>query len=118
MPLLPPAKMKVFAPNGDMKEAVCWMVIRGHRIHQQVVELLLLHEDGTTEVLNKRVVVQNLETGEVVYNPRIMPACFGSRTFMTDAEVRWLRQNPHWPGILELYDNPVANGEETNGLHA
>jgi hypothetical protein len=113
----PPAKMKVFAPNGDTKKVTCWVGIRNHLKHSQLTELFLLFGDGTTEVLNKKVVVQNLETEMVVYDPRRAPSYFGQRVFMTGPVTRWLEDHPDWPRILELDNNPVDNEEESEGLY-
>lgn len=113
----PPAKMKVFAPNGETKELTCWTGVRISPRSTQLTELFLLHESGFVEVLNKKVVIQNLETGEVIYNPRLMPKHFAERVFITASETQWLQANPHWPNILELCDNPVEKDEKNEGLH-
>ena len=114
----PPAKLKVFAPNGDTKEIVAFLGIRGHTQYNQLTELFLQHEDGTCEVLSKKVVVQNLETGEVCYNPRVCPKNLGERVFITGDETMWLQENPHWPAILELWDNPVDGSDhEVDGIN-
>ena len=116
-PQSPPAKLKVYAPNGDTKEVKAYLGIRGHQQYRQLTELFLQHEDGTIEVLSKKVVVKNLETGDVCYNPRTCPHHLGERVFITGDEKFWLEKNPHWPAILELWDNPVENGEERDGLN-
>lgn len=113
----PPAEMKVFAPNGETNRAVCWLGIRRSTEGPKTIQLFLLHEDMSIKVLNKKVIVQNLETGNIVYNPRCMPEFFGEQRFLTPREVFWLRDNPHWPNVLELYDNPVDNGEGNDGLY-
>lgn len=105
----PPAKLKVFAPNGETKEVVAYLGVRGHnKIPPYPIELCLLHDGGKVEVLSKKVVVQNLETGKVCYNPRIIihTICAG---FLTESDMLWLRKNPCWPAMLELEDNPVEN---------
>lgn len=114
---VPPAKLKVYAPNGDTKEVVAYLGIRGHQQYPQLTELFLQHEDGKIEVLSKKVVVKNLETGDVCYNPRTCPQHLGERVFITGSEKFWLEKNPHWPAILELWDNPVENGEQRDGLN-
>ena len=111
----PPTKLKVYAPNGDTKELKGHVGIRAIA-GPQAGELYVLHENGSIEVLSKKVVVQNLETGEICYNPRI-PLRVGDRWFLTSVEVDWLRENPHWPAVLELWDNPVENGEGSEGIH-
>lgn len=115
-PLPSPAKVKVFAPNGETKEAVCWIGIRSHAQHPDLTELFLQYENGATEVLNKKVVVQNLETGEVIYNPRLVPRIVAHRVYITGSEANWLQRHPHWPGILELYDNPADKETDDEGL--
>jgi hypothetical protein len=120
----PPARMKVFAPNGETKETICWLGIRHHARYPELTELFLLFGNGDTEVLNKKVVVQNLETGKVVYDPRLASKHFEDKTFLTGSEVNWLRRNPAWPNLLELDDNPVDpvdpvdNGGEPDDLYA
>ncbi len=112
----PPAKLKIYAPNGDTKETVAYLGIQAHQKHSQLAELVLQHEDGTVEVLNKKVVVKNLETGQVCYNPRTAPLYFSNQVFISGAEAHWLQTNPHWPAILELWDNPM-DGEVVEGLN-
>lgn len=115
----PPAKIRVFAFNGDTTESVCWLGIRRSIRHPQLTELFLLHQDARVEVLSKRVVAQNLETGEVIYNPREAPRFYQGQVFITASDAQWLEKNPHWPGILELDDNPVGETkEDEDGLHA
>ena len=114
----PPAKLKVFAPNGETKEVRAYLGIRGHTQYRQLTELFLQHENGDTEILSKKVVVQNLETGEVCYNPRVCPKHLGDRVFITGDETFWLQKNPHWPAILELWDNPVDGCDhDVNGIN-
>lgn len=113
-----PAKLKVYAPNGDTKEVVAYLNLRAHQEHCHLVELFLQYEDGTIEVLSKKVVVKNMETGEVCYNPRAAPKMIGNHVLISYPIGLWLHKNPHWPAILELWDNPVENGEkETDGLN-
>lgn len=107
----PPSRLKVYAPNGDTKELTASLFIQENGNQDQLIELLLLHEDGTREVLNKKVVVKNLETGCVCYNPRTCPPYFGRKDFFTGNEKFWLRKNLHWPAILELWDNLVEQGD-------
>ncbi len=113
-----PSKVKVFAPNGDTKEAVCWLGIRTHAQYPRLTELFIQHEGGEIEVLDKKVVVQNLETGEVIYDPRLVSRTIAGKVFMTGTESYWLQRHPHWPNILELYGNPVgeASEEDNDGL--
>lgn len=114
----PPAKLKVYAPNGDTMEIVAYLGIRKHEKDHTPAELFLIHEDGTLEVLNKRVVVKNLETGTICYTPRNAPSHFGDRVFITELESVWLHNNPSWPAILELENNPVGEEEQdVNGLN-
>ncbi len=107
-PLVPPAKLKVYAPNGDTKEIIGFLSLRVHQAYPGIIELFLCSENGTSEILNKKVVVKNMETGMVCYDPR---TCIT----VSKSEKRWLAENPHWPAILELWDNPV--GEESEGLN-
>ena len=113
----PPFRVKVFAPNGETKELTGWVGIRAHPRSQGLADLVLLHSNGKTEVLNKKVVVQNRETGEVIYNPRLAPTMFGDRVLIRMLDTLWLARHPEWPAVLELDDNPVENGEETDGIH-
>ena len=107
----PPAKLKVFAPNGETKEITGHRGIRGHDEHDQLTELFLRYEDGKVEVLSKKVVVQNMDSGLVCYNPRTTPKSFNNASFITGSETFWLKKNPHWPAILELQDNPVEGSD-------
>lgn len=111
-----PQKLKVYAPNGDTKEARAYLCIREHPKYNQLTELFLQHENGKCEVLSKKVVILNVETGQVCYNPRTCPLHFGQRVFLTGTEKFWLKENPHWPAVLELWDNPVHEGE-SEGLN-
>jgi len=111
----PPNKLKVYAPNGDTKEILGHLGVRGHQEHKQLTELFLQHADGKIEVLNKKGVVLNMETGIVCYNPRVCPTHHGEYSFITGSEKTWLKANPHWPAILELWDHPVDNAQD--GLH-
>lgn len=111
-----PQKLKVYAPNGDTKETRAYLCIREHPDYNQLTELFLQHENGSCEVLNKKVVILNVETGQVCYNPRTCPPSFGHRAFLTGTEKFWLDENPHWPAVLELWDNPV-NGGDSDGLN-
>lgn len=106
-----PAKLKVFAPNGDTTTCIAYLGIRKHQQSDQIAELVLQTESGFTHVLSKKVVVQNLETGVVCYNPRTINPRFGNIVFITYDEKKWLKENPHWPAILELQDNPVEHGQ-------
>lgn len=106
-------KFKIYAPNGDTKEVVAFLGIRAPEDHPELAELFLMYKDGTVEVLNKKVVVKNLETKRVCYNPRTAPELIGGRVFIGIYESRWLQENPHWPAILELWDHPV-DGESIN----
>ncbi len=105
-----PARLKVYAPNGDTREAKAALCIRSNPRYSQLTELFLYYEDKKVEVLNKKVVVKNLDTGEVCYDPRSAPTHFEGRTFLTGSVMAWLKRNPHWPAILELWDNPVETG--------
>lgn len=114
----PPARLKVFAPNGDTRVFLGWIGIRECPASLQLAELFLMEDkqDAKMEVMNKKVVVQNLETGEVIYDPRRAPTVLpGGRHLITGSEKFWLQRNPHWPGILELYDNPVKEDDENGG---
>lgn len=114
-----PKKLKVFAPDGSTMESTSWVCIREHPDYCRLTELFLQHEDGTVEILSKNVVVKDIETGKVCYNPRTCPIFFGSTVFLTGSETHWLDKNPHWPAILELWDNPVNqdNMKNMEGLH-
>jgi hypothetical protein len=105
---IPPAKLKLFAPNGDTREVFGFVGVRTSPKSSQLMELFLQEDDGKVTVLSKKVVVVNQETGIVAYNPRQAPNCMGPIVFFGYSEREWLKQNPHWPGILELYDNPTA----------
>lgn len=115
MPDLKPAKLKVFAPNGDTKEVTAWVGFRNHPMQRERVELFLKHEDGTMEPLSKKVVILNTETGEVIYDPRLAAQAMAFSPFglIDKSDCKWLKENPHWPGILELYDMPVSDGDGT-----
>jgi hypothetical protein len=112
--------LKVFAPNGDTKEVTGTVDIGAAKASPNLIDLVLELSDGTREVLNKKVVVQNVETGEVVWDPRRIPDKVwvgpNLRTLLTKKDLAWLDRHPHWPNVLELEDNPVDNGEGADGL--
>ncbi len=105
-----PAKLKVYAPNGDTKEVKAALCIRHHPQRSQLTELFLFHENKRIEVLSKKVVVKNLDTNEVCYHPRGAPTYYEGQVFLTGSIKSWLKRNPHWPAILELQDNPIETG--------
>ena len=111
----PPTKLKVFAPSGDTTEFTGWIAIR-NKSGCREVELFLLTEEGKDFVLSKKVVILNQETGRVLYDPKRDLTDLGGRSFMTEDERTWLKKNPHWPAVLELYDTP-AEEKETDGLY-
>ena len=112
----PPARLKIFAPNGEVEEFVGWIAIKQQGT-SSVLDLCLLREDGQIEKLNKKVVVYNTEAGEILYSPRQAPTNLGGRiSFLTKAEKKWLRENPSWPAVLELEDEPV--GEDGDGIRS
>lgn len=113
-----PAKMKVFAPDGETTEYVGWVgIYQDNKEDPKLAELFFLSEEGSIKILNKKVIVQNLETGKVIYHPRYMLETISGKPFLTPREVLWLRNNPEWPDVLELVDNPVDNGEDNDGLY-
>lgn len=114
----PPGKLKVFAPNGDTKVFQGWIGVRRSPRSPQLAELFRVEDKlgAEAEVMNKKVVIQNLETGEVIYDPRRAPAVIpGLGHLITGSEKLWLEDHPHWPAILELYGQPVDNDEEDGG---
>jgi len=114
----PPARIKVFAPNGDTKTFVGWVGVRETGGPKGALELFYTEDtpEATVTVLNKKVVVQNLDTMEVLYSPRGMPPVLPNGVpFFPKCDLKWLQKNPHWPGILELEDEPV--GEDSEGLN-
>jgi len=111
----PPAKLRVFAPDGTTQETEGWLLLEALREGKTSTALHLVHLDGDTEVLNRKVVIVNTETGLTVYNPRRV-AIASDRPFFTPQETAWLQRNPQWPGILELEDQPVENGEDNEGI--
>ena len=110
----PPAKLKIFAPDGTIQEEEGWVRVR-QMSNKGPGELSLLRVDGSYLLLNRKVVILSVETGIVAYSPALMR--FHS-SFWTSREVHWLRVNPSWPGILELEDHPVDNGEDNDGIKA
>lgn len=113
---MPPAKLKVFAPNGTIQELEGWLLLEYLPGSEAAANLHLVNLDGDSEVLNRRVVIVNMETGIMVYNPRKVGLTPG-RSFFTTQEQAWLKRNPQWPGILELEDQPVENGEDNEGIY-
>lgn len=111
----PPAKLKVFAPDGTTKEANGWLLLNQEELPPH---LQLVHLDGRLEVLNRKVVILNVETGLIIYSPRkVITGLPGLPQFFTSREQAWLKRNPQWPGILELEDQPVENGEDNDGIN-
>ncbi len=110
----PPAKLKVFAPNGSIQEETGWVRVR-QTTPMGPGELSILCEDGSGLLLNRKVVILNVETGIIAYQPNLMGF---TPSFWTSREVAWLKVNPSWPGILELEDHPVENGEDNDGIKA
>ncbi len=117
---LPSIKFKVYAPDGETREYQGCLGIRVPNVGK-FAELFFQHADGRIEVLSKKVVVENLETNEVCYDPRRCPshASVGNETriIIDNSLKKWLAKNPHWPAVLELEDNPVHSGEETDGIN-
>ena len=113
---LPSIRFKVYAPNGETREYRGCLGIRVPNAGK-IAELFFQHADGRVEVLNKKVVVENLETNEVCYDPRRCPRYVGDKIVITSSLRKWLAENPHWPAVLELEDNPVGNGEETDNIN-
>lgn len=112
---IPPAKLKIFAPDGNIVEAPGWLGTRSSELDPGHQELHLISPDGTSELLNRKVVILNVELGVVVYSPRLMNPILGLPQ-LTKREQVWLERNPQWPGILELDDQPVENGEDNEGI--
>ncbi len=112
----PPGKLRIFAPDGTIQKEEGWLQVR------QVSpvgpgELSLLRPDKSLLPLNRKVVILNMETGAVVYGPPPKnEKCISS--FWSSREVAWFKRNPYWPGILELEDHPVENGEDNDGIKA
>ena len=116
----PPGELKVFAPNGDTKVFRGWIGVRKSPRSLQLAELFIMEDkaERRVEVINKKAVVQNLGTGEVIYDPRRAPDVVpGLGHLITGSEKLWLKDHPHWPAILELYGDPVEDegGEENGG---
>ena len=114
----PPGKLKVFAPNGDTRVFRGWIGVRKSPRSLQLAELFFVEDKlgAKAEVMNKKVVVQNLETGDVIYDPRRAPDTLpGLGVLITGSEKAWLDNHPHWPAILELYGDPVEDEDEEDG---
>lgn len=111
----PPARFKVFAPAGDTVEFDGWVLLKMSTKDPGHQELTLLLANGKLKVINRKVVIFNVTTGEVAYDPRRVPGQ-GTIPFFTERERTWLKRNPQWPEVLELYDRPVENGEDNDGI--
>jgi hypothetical protein len=114
-PPIPPVSLKVYAPNGDTREVRGWIGIRVNSRNTKKLELVLVLPDESTEVLNKKVVIVDTATDNVLYTPRLAPTEMNGGEFMPRGIVRWLQENPQWPAILELEDQPVE-GDGNDGL--
>ncbi len=106
----PPARIKIFAPNGATLTFVGWLGVKEAPGISPPIQVFYREDvpNVKDKPLNRKVVVQNLETGEVIYDPR-QPY---TRRMMTKGDLKWLERNPHWPAILELYDMPVEDDAE------
>jgi len=114
MPNGSPTHLKLFNPDGRVQEATGWIGIREHPESNQLLQFFLLGDKfgDPIEPLNKLVVVQNMDNGEVVYDPRkARNLSSRGRPFITYSEKRWLADHPYWPAILELESNRVVDDE-------
>jgi len=103
--------LRVFAPNGETTTVKgCAGVLS--REGSAAIEVFIKTGGRDPRILriNRKAVIQDLKTGEVLYNPRVLLGSYIVRG-LTKADVRWLRDNPHWPALLELDDDPVESGE-------
>lgn len=110
----PPLPFRLYAPNGDTMEAKGWLGLKNESDKKEI-ELVLVKPDNSFVVLNKKVIVVNKITEAVVYNPRLAMTTINGREFIPRRVLRWLQENPQWPAILELEDNPVE-GDTNDGL--
>lgn len=113
---IPPAKMKIFAPNGDTVEFTGWIGLRDHPQLRRTTQLFYRLEGGEIKPLTLKVVVLNQDTGLVVYDPRRAPRMWGTLPFIPQSIRTWLKKNPEWPDILELYDNLTEEEESNDGI--
>jgi len=109
----PAASLKIFAPNGDVREVVGWIGVRMEP--SKAPELTCLYADQSTQVpLNPRVVVLNTTTGRVIYAP-FGHGGLAAGGLLSQRDEAWLRKNPHWPKILELDEFMDNDVEEDDG---
>lgn len=115
VPLFPPSRLKVFAPNGDVQEYKGWALFVPHKNNPRRVNISIKLISGESITMNPKVVIVDTQRGTVIYSPREIPPpeiIGNGGTVMTESLARWLKRNLHWPRILELESNPV--GEDDN----
>lgn len=108
-PMQPPVPLRVFAPNGDRRDFLGWLCVAWDTSNQDGLCLfVVLDQRGNKTVkLSRKVVVQNIQIGVVIYDPRKVEL----DDYFTDQDWEWLEDNPEWPDILEVYDKPVVGSE-------
>lgn len=106
----PPAPLKVFAPNGDTGEFLGWLCVAAEysSFGEKHLFVILDAQGNKTVKLSRRVVVQNMQLGLVIYDPRKVEL----EGYFTEEDYKWLDDNPTWPNILEVYDRPVLGSDD------
>lgn len=91
-------RIKVYGFNGRTAEFTAGPTILND-------ELYLYFPDGKMRKVDKTAVMVDVETDELVYNPRDLTPLEGfidMDSFHSRREVEFLRKHPEWPKLLEL----------------
>lgn len=110
-----PVEIRIFAPNGDQHECLGSIGFRPSLRRPHFMDLLLVGANGLPlRMLNRQVVVVDKNDGTVLYDPTLSHLL--GFPILDRHDVAWMKENPHWPKVLELHDNPVLPPEKQDGL--
>jgi hypothetical protein len=115
-PRTSPSDMKLFAPNGDTHECFGSIGFIPSLSRAPCMDLLLVGANGLPlRKLNRRVVIIDRTDGAILYDPRLSHLL--GFPVLDREDTTWLRENPAWPNVLELHDQPVLPLEKRDGLY-
>lgn len=112
-PIGPPYPLKTFSPNGQTQEFEGYAgFIPSDNYPDRLEVFIFVAKTRKMVVLNPKVVILNLTTDNVIYDPRFAPRNLRGRTLLSEGLIRWLDDNPQWPAILEVYPHYVGEGKK------